>query len=128
MQGIPTIVPVTLFGALGCAARYEMAGWVNVRFGSAGPVGTFAVNLLGSFVIGLLTELSFRGHLPAHWRLPLTAGFLGGFTTFSAFSHETARMVEGGDIGRAALAASASVVLCLLATFAGIAIARRIVA
>src|SRR5215218_1545284 len=83
-------------GALGSIARYLTGAWTLRAFGPGWPFGTFAVNVLGGALIGLLAGfLAWRGEADQErWRLLLQVGVLGGFTTFSAFSLETAAMIE----------------------------------
>lgn len=98
-MGIQGALLAGLGGFLGSAARYVLSGLAQRLFGAAFPVGTAAVNLLGCFLIGLLTNLSLRaGPLSAASRLFLVTGFLGGLTTFSTFSHETLALFEQGRL------------------------------
>lgn len=116
---------VFLGGGLGALLRFELAGWVQGRGGASFPWGTFAVNVLGCFVIGLLaTWIDERTGAGAAARLFLVPGLLGGFTTFSAFGLETWRLLEGAAFGAAAANAVGSVLVCLAAVAAGVAIAR----
>ncbi len=118
---------IALFGALGCLARYFLGGWVYGLLGTAMPYGTFVVNVLGAFLIGLIMEFSLRSSLVSpELRVGLTVGFLGGFTTFSTFSYETFRLLESAQFLRALANASFSVVVCLVFTYVGIAAARYI--
>jgi len=108
-------------GALGAIARYAMAGAVQ-RLTGAGtfPWGTLAVNVLGALLMGIIVEASARfWTLSGDLRLFLTTGVLGGFTTFSAFSLETALMMEKGDWGVAIAYIAASVALTVLFLFCG---------
>jgi CrcB protein len=115
------------FGAIGCLARYYLSGWVYAQFGRAFPYGTFVVNILGAFCIGLLMEFSLRSTLiSANVRLGLTIGLLGGLTTFSTFSYETYQLLEDGQFLAAFSNAAASVMVCLALTWAGIQVARQI--
>jgi CrcB protein len=115
------------FGALGCVMRYLVAGWVQVSAGRYLPLGTLTVNLLGSFVIGLIMEGSLRSTvLGADLRIGLTVGFLGGFTTFSTFSYETVRLLEDGSYLAAGANILCSVAACLIAAAAGILLARQL--
>ncbi len=117
-------------GGAGALARYGV-GMVALRtLGSRWPYGTFTVNLLGGFIMGLLAGwLAHRGGPDQdRWRLLIGVGVLGGFTTFSAFSLETALMVERRDLGQAAAYVVGSVVLAVLALFAGMMLARRLLA
>jgi CrcB protein len=122
---VQTIIAIALFGAIGCLSRYWVSGWLYTLLGRAFPVGTFAVNVIGAFCIGLVMEFSLRSTLiPPPLRVGITIGLLGGLTTFSSFSYETFRLLEEGNF----LIATANVVLnvltCLLFTWGGITAAR----
>ena len=107
-------------GALGAVARYGMAGLVQRLTGGAFPWGTLAVNVMGAFLMGIIVEGTARvWTVPADLRLFLTTGTLGGFTTFSAFSLETALMIEKGDWLPAIAYIAASVALTVLFLFCG---------
>jgi CrcB protein len=122
-----TVLLVAFFGALGCVSRYFMSGWVYNLLGRGAPYGTFAVNVLGAFCIGLLMEFSMRSTLmPAALRTGLTIGFLGGLTTFSTFSYETFRLIEDGEFFIASANILASVLACLLFTWLGILAGRSL--
>jgi CrcB protein len=113
------------FGALGCVARYYLSGWTYDLFGKSFPYGTFAVNILGAFAIGLIMEFGMRSTLlPANLRIGLTIGFLGGLTTFSTFSYETFKLLEDGELFMATTNVLVSVVVCLTFTWLGIHTAR----
>lgn len=112
-------------GALGSIARYWMTGAVDGRFNAAFPYGTLAVNILGSFAIGLLAGME---GLSANARLFLMVGICGGFTTFSAFSLQTLDLLRDGLLLRAGGNILLSVLLCLLATWAGLALVQRLTA
>lgn len=118
-------VIIALCGALGCLTRYWLAGWVYALIGRGFPWGTLVVNVAGAFCIGLIMELSIRSTLvsPA-LRTGLAIGFLGGLTTFSTFSYETFRLLEDGDLLKAAANVIASVLICLILTWIGIMTAR----
>jgi fluoride exporter len=88
---------VLIGGAAGCLARYITAINVTARFPGRFPVGTLVVNTLGCFLIGLLLPALGQKGAAAHWRLLLVTGFLGGYTTFSAFAFETYALVRGGS-------------------------------
>lgn len=112
------VLLVALGGALGSVARYKLSGYVlhqavDWRF----PAGTFAVNVIGCLVAGLLAGLAAqRGILSADTRLLLFTGVLGGFTTFSAFGLETMFLLKRGDV----LIASANIVLSVAAGLAAL--------
>ena len=121
------LVYIGIFGALGCLARYFVSGWTYALAGRGLPYGTLAVNILGSFLLGLVMEGSLRSTLlsPA-LRMGITVGFMGGFTTFSTFSYETIRLVEEGSLLHAGANILLNVVVCLLCAAAGILVARQI--
>jgi CrcB protein len=115
---------VALGGAAGAAARYGVAQWAGERWGWSFPWGTLAVNVTGSLAIGLvMTLLIARGADPA-FRLLLVTGFLGGYTTFSAFSFETLTLLEARRWSAAAIYVAASVALGLLACAIGLVLGR----
>ena len=119
---------VALGGAVGAAARYGVSLALPLREGGW-PLATFLINVFGSLLIGLLAGwLATRDAAGEPWRLLLGVGVLGGFTTFSAYSLETLRMIERGDIAGASTYAVGSVVAGLAAVAIGLAIARRVLA
>ncbi len=121
------VVLVAAGGAVGSVARYLVGVWSVRVLGLAFPWGTLIVNLVGSFAIGLLAELiARRFNASMELRLLLVTGFLGGFTTFSAFSLDTIALYEHGQVTTAAVYVLASVVLSLAATFAGMAAIRSL--
>jgi CrcB protein len=117
-------------GAAGAVARYLLGVQALRTFGAAWPCGTFAANVIGGLLMGVLAGfLAHRGGAGQEtWRLLLGVGVLGGFTTFSAFSLEVALMVERRAWGQAAGYSVASVVLALGALFLGLMLARRLFA
>jgi CrcB protein len=119
---------VFLGGGLGAALRHGVNLAAARLLGTAFPYGTLAINVLGSLAMGLIAEyFALKVGMPQRWRLFLTTGVLGGFTTFSAFSLEAALLYERGQIAGAALYVVASVVLAIGALFAGLAIIRMLV-
>lgn len=113
---------VMVVGAFGCAARMWLGGVVSDRLGHAFPFGTLAVNIFGCLLIGLFAGATRdEGGWLLHpiVRQAVMIGFLGGFTTFSAFGLQTITLVNDGEWGLAALYVAASVVLCLLAVWVG---------
>ncbi len=114
-------------GGLGAGLRAALGQWVATNVASAFPLGTFTVNVIGSFAIGVASVVLADRAIQADWiRVFLMTGFLGGFTTFSSFSIETVHLIQNG---RAALAASyiaASVILCVGGAMAGIYAARTL--
>jgi len=101
-------------GGIGSVARFAVAAWVGQRWGRSFPLGTFVVNVMGSFFIGLLmTLMADRFVENPQWRLLLVVGVLGGYTTFSTFQYETGRLVADGEFIYAAL----NIILSVLAGF-----------
>lgn len=119
------ILQVALGGALGASARY-LTGIATIRLlGRGFPWGTLTVNILGSFLMGILVVALL--HLNGNRFAPLLmTGLLGGFTTFSAFSLDAVTIFERGETGLAALYVGASVLLSIAALFAGLTLARSL--
>jgi len=119
---VTNVLLVALGGSIGAVARYKMSGWIlhhtiDWRF----PAGTFAVNVLGCLVAGILAGLVEKHDLfSADTRLFFFTGILGGFTTFSAFGLETMFLVQRGQFLIAASNVAASVVAGLLALWVGL--------
>lgn len=119
-----TIKLLMLAGAgsfLGGMGRFALSRYVqSVTHHSLFPWGTFSVNIIGSFIIGLLFGLSLRyDFLTAEWKVFLAVGICGGFTTFSSFSLENLELLKAGHISQFFLYATSSVVVALLAAVAG---------
>lgn len=121
-----TLIPVALGGALGASARYLTNVAVARAAGVGFPLGTMVVNVVGSFLMGVLVVVLARkaGNAAAPF---LMTGVLGGFTTFSAFTLDTLTLFERGAVGQAALYASLSVALSLGAIVLGLVVARAVV-
>ena len=118
---------VFLGAGIGGAGRHGVNVLMARLFGTGFPLGTFTVNVVGCFLMGVIAGFfAFRGHLPQEARLFLTTGILGGFTTFSAFSLDAALLWERGEGGLAALYVAASVVLTLAGVAAGLATVRQL--
>jgi fluoride exporter len=116
---------VAVGGLVGSVARYWLSGAVQDLTGAAFPSGTLAVNIVGSFVIGLVMALSLdRGVIGEEWRILLTTGFCGGFTTMSTFSYETLALLRAGESLLAFWNAVASFSACLGAAWVGSVVAR----
>ena len=120
-------VLVAVAGAAGSVLRWLFSNLVQRPMGAAFPLGTLAVNLLGSFAIGLVMAVfAARGTLDAPARIALTSGFLGGFTTFSAFAWETWALVEGRAPARAGLYVALTLVAGVGACVAGLSFGRAL--
>lgn len=120
------LVLIAIFGAIGTLARYGLQGLVQVRTASTFPYGTLLVNLSGCFLLGLIGQFTLnRMVISPDWRVAIAVGFFGGFTTFSSFGWETAKMLEDGEWLRASAYVGASVVVGLLLSVAGIRLANR---
>lgn len=111
---------------LGGALRHASNVWALRWFGSNYPVSTLAVNVIGSFAMGLLAGyLALRGEAPQAWRLFLATGVLGGFTTFSAFSLDVVLLYQRGALLQAALYVVLSVTLSVAGLLVGLWIVRQ---
>lgn len=116
-----------LGGAIGAAARYGVNITAPKLVGHGFPWGTMIVNVAGSFIMGLLIAImALAWNTSQEMRVFLTTGILGGFTTFSAFSLDFATLYERKDYALAFGYAGGSVVLSLLAVFAGLYLARTV--
>ena len=118
---IGNVLLVGLGGFLGSIARYWIGGLAQERFGPAFPWGTLAVNVLGCFAIGALSQLAESRVVPfpPEARALLVVGFLGGFTTFSAFGNDTFDLFRSGELLLAGSNIALSLVLTLGAVWAG---------
>jgi len=120
------ILLIALFGAVGTLARYGLQGLVQIKMGSTFPYGTLVINLTGCFFLGLIGQATLnRIIVPPEWRMAIAIGFFGGYTTFSSFGWETAKMLEAGEWLRASTYVATSVVLGLLLSVVGIHLANR---
>jgi len=114
------IILLMLLGAAGTLARYGLDGWIQNRLGAAFPAGTLTINVLGCFLLGVIGQYSLT-HLsvPPEWRIGMTTGMMGAFTTFSTFGWESVRMVQTGEWAKAALYIGASLLVGLVAMILG---------
>jgi CrcB protein len=119
---------VCLGGAFGTGARYLLSGWAVVALGSAFPWGTLAVNVLGSFFLSGIVHVALTTNVIAPTvRVALTTGVMGGFTTYSTFNYETLGYLREGAWTVALGNVLATLLLCLAAGIAGLAVARGLV-
>lgn len=121
------ILLIGIGGFLGAVARYGVALWIGQRWGSSFPLGTFVINISGSFLIGLLMVLfTERFMVNPQWRLLLVIGFLGAYTTFSTFEYETGALLKDGEWLFALLNVVLSVVVGFIALKLGEVIAKSL--
>jgi CrcB protein len=109
-------------GLIGAPSRFLVDRWVTRRFGGVFPLGTFAINISGSLLLGMLVGLALAGRVPGLAVAFLGTGFCGAFTTFSTWTFETARLLESGAYVQAASNVVASLVIGLAAAGGGLAI------
>ncbi len=122
-----TLLLIGLFGGAGCISRYLISSGLNAWLGKSFPYGTLAVNIIGSFIIGIIFEVALRGSvISPTLRIALTTGFLGGLTTFSTFSFETVELLLNGKYFVAFLNIAGSLIVCFLATYLGISLVRQL--
>ena len=124
---MPVILGVALGGALGASARYGLDRLIEKHTESVFPWATFTINITGCLLIGILTEqLVDRHHLPAWIRVGLIVGVIGGYTTFSTFAQEGYTLIDARDAGVALAYTAGSVVLGILAVYAGTLLGRAL--
>ncbi|MDZ7587858.1 MAG: fluoride efflux transporter CrcB [Parasphingorhabdus sp.] len=116
---------VMLGGGIGAALRYQLGRLAFHLAGPGYPIGTFAANVIGGLLMGVLAGVLARSDTADEvWRLLIGVGLLGGFTTFSAFSLEIVNMIERGQTGLALSYALLSVIGSVLALFGGLMVVR----
>jgi CrcB protein len=115
---------IAVGGAAGSVLRYLIGGRIQHFAPHGFPLGTLFVNVVGCFLIGIFVRQFMNIQTHNYLRALLMVGFCGGFTTFSAFSMETVGLIEGGEYPRAIAYITLSVLLCLIATFAGMNVVR----
>ena len=120
---------IAVGAAAGGVSRFYLGAAIQQRLGVSFPWGTLAINVTGSLLLGFLIRYALATPaISLEVRAMLTTGFCGGYTTFSSYSYETAVLLEEGEFGRAAVYSLGSVVLALLAMFAGFMLARELIA
>jgi CrcB protein len=122
-----TSLVIGVAGALGAVSRHQLESIVNRHWGDVFPWGTFAVNVSGSFVLGVLVGVfAYRLGVPLWLQAGATVGFLGAYTTFSTFAQESRDLLVGGHVSLAVVNATASVVAGLLAVGVGTGLGRML--
>ncbi len=122
-----TYLAISIGAVLGANFRYLLGGWISDRWGTSFPLGTFVINVTGSFVIGIvLTLVTERVAAPAWVRPMIAIGFLGSYTTFSTFSYETLALARDGAWLMAGLNVLLSVAASLVGVYLGTSLARAI--
>ncbi|NGP87659.1 fluoride efflux transporter CrcB [Fodinibius halophilus] len=114
-----SILMVGVGGFAGSILRYLISYYINIYSSSQFPLGTFVVNLAGSFLIGIIIAASLNENMSQQTRLLLATGFCGGFTTFSSFSYEFFSLLQNEHTGYAFLYAGASFALGLFFVWMG---------
>jgi fluoride exporter len=122
-----TYLLVAIFGSVGAVSRYALDGWISDLTHGQFPWGTFTINLLGAFALGLLVALTTERLISdPTWRTALGIGYLGSFTTFSTYTYESVKLAEDGALGLALLNSVGMLALGLLAAFCGLALGRTL--
>ena len=122
-----SIISIAIGGAAGSLCRYGMSNGIYLLLGRSFPYGTLAVNILGSFIMGIVYILMIeRASISEELRAGITIGLLGAFTTFSTFSIETINLIESGEILKAGLNILFSVTLCVVGCWLGMNLSRQI--
>ena len=122
-----TLLFLAVGGAFGAVSRYLVQGWVQDLTGGRFPWGTFAVNISGSFALGLVFALAMdRAVLAPEVRVPLMVGFIGSYTTFSTLMLESWVLVEEGDLARMLFNLMGSVAVGMVAVVAGLVVGRLV--
>lgn len=118
---------VAVGGAAGSVLRYAVGRLAAHYLGADTVVGTFAVNIAGSFALGVLaTVFITRSEWPLELRAMLTVGLLGGFTTFSTLAYDGVRLVSAGELGRAGISIAGNLVIGLASAYAGVLVGRSL--
>lgn len=121
------VLIVMIGGGLGAVTRYLTANWAAETYGTGFPYGTLIVNVVGCFVIGIImTLVTEKFIINPYWRLLTVTGFLGGLTTFSSFSYETLKLFGDGQMQYGLYNVFSNLILSLLATWGGMAVARLV--
>jgi fluoride exporter len=118
---------VGIGGFAGAIARYALGLFIVARYGVRFPYATFVINVSGSFLVGLILTLLARTTASAYWRYLIPIGFIGAYTTFSAFEYETLRAIQDGQLMTGLLNVVLSLVIGFVAVWAGVVLGRVLV-
>jgi len=118
------LVAIAIGGAFGALLRFLVSTGIYDLMGRNFPYGTLFVNILGSLLMGFLSVILLEYAASVEWRAALLIGFLGAFTTFSTFSIETLNLLLQGEVIKGLLNALLSVILCVVATWIGLLLAK----
>lgn len=122
-----TYALVAIFGAAGAVSRYWVDGRISDLTHGQFPWGTFVINVVGAFALGILVAMTTeRLLLSPNWRVALGIGFLGSFTTFSTYAYESVKLAEDGAVGLALVNSVGMVALGMLAAALGLALGRTV--
>jgi fluoride exporter len=122
MMELLIVLCVAVGGLIGAPTRFLVDRFVADRVEVDFPLGTFVINISGSFLLGLLTGLDLAGHMPVLVKAAIGTGFCGAYTTFSTWSFETVRLLEEGEFAEAITNAFVSLAVGLAAAAGGIAL------
>jgi CrcB protein len=118
---------VVAAGGLGSGMRYLVGLWAADRFGLSFPYGTLLVNLSGCLLIGAVLQAAAAQSWDPDVRVAVTAGFLGGFTTYSAFNQETLQLLQSGATGAAMVNIAVTIIGGLAAGWLGLVVAHQLI-
>lgn len=119
-MSLPVFLALSVAGGVGAVLRFVLDGAVRARWPSGFPIGTAAINVSGSFILGLLTGLGASGAMSHQWAMVVGTGAMGGYTTFSTASIETVRLAQERRYGLAVLNGVGVMLLALGAAWAGL--------
>lgn len=114
------LIYVLVGSSIGGAARYLTQEFVQKTYPSFIPLGTLSVNIIGSFIIGIIYALAEKSKISAEVRILIATGFCGGFTTFSSFAFENIKLIQDGELFNTALYLLLSIVIGFIAVYLGI--------